>query len=175
MPVDLTRALESLKEDFDATEALVNEIYNKYFSANFERINSLNEQFRDKSTPISDEALEDIITVVPLDLYMISNQLSQLQHQQEITKLKIKQRKKSNIPEEDLDIEYQLMSIVYSSVISRVEHQITFSKELIMGAKKIWDARKHTVSINPIKDKYIDLPDYSQNSNDGGTKHVPIF
>ena len=175
MPVDLTHALESLKEDFDATEALVDEIYNKYFATNFERINALNEKFRDKSTPISDEDLEDIITAVPLDLYMVSNNLAQLQHQQEITKLKIKQRKKSNTPEEDLDIEYQLMAIVYSSVISRVEHQITFSKELIMGAKKIWDARRRTENTNPIKDKYIELPEYSQNLDDGGTKHVPIF
>ena len=74
-----------------------------------------------------------------------------------IIKLTIKQRKK-NETQEAIDEEYKLMNIVYNCVIDKVEHQLSFSKELIMGAKKVWDARKRTEQ--PVIPEVNNLPDY---------------
>lgn len=174
MSVDISKATESLREDFEAADSLVDEIYNKYFAERFKRISDLEVAFRNTDTPITDEQLEQIITAVPMDLYMISSNLAQFKQHHEIVKLTNKQRKKSKL-EEDIDVEYQLMAIVYNSVIDRVESQISFTKELIMGAKKIWDARRRTDNANPIKDTYVDLPDYTKSINDGGRTNVPIL
>lgn len=174
MPVDISKATESLREDFDATDTLVDEIYAKYFADGFKRISNLGEAFRNTDNPITDTQLEQIITTIPMDLYLVSASLAQFKQHYEIVKLTNKQRKKSKL-DDDIDIEYQLMAIVYNSVIDRVEYQISFTKELIMGAKKIWDARRRTDIANPIKDTYINLPDYSNKINEGGSTNVPIF
>ena len=174
MPMNISKATESLREDFAAADTLVDEIYNKYFAEGFKRISDLEEAFRNTGNPISDEQLEQIITTIPMDLYMISASLAQFKQHHEIVKLTTKQRKKSKL-DEDIDTEYQLMTIVYNSVIDRVECQISFTKELIMGAKKIWDARRRTDTTNPIKDTYINLPDYDNPINKGGMTNVPIL
>jgi hypothetical protein len=123
---------------------LVDDIYNKYFASYFRKEAEMHTRFQDTDLVISDKELEWIITSLPLDLFSVSNALSQFKQHNEIVKLKIKQRKNKGAEEADseLDDEYKLMSIIYTSVITRVEQEISFSKELIMGAKKIWDARR---------------------------------
>ncbi len=179
MAIDISHAVADLKDDFSATDALVDDIYNKYFAKYFIRTKEFETAFQNKVTPITDEQLEDIMVGLPLDLIQVSNSLAQFKQHQEIVKLTIKQRKKlkSNLPEDaDMDTEYALMSIVYSSVITMVEGQISFSKELIMSAKKVWDARKRTETVSPIKETSIELPNYSSDILEtGGSKHVPIF
>jgi len=173
MPVDISKATEFLREDFEAADTLVDEIYDKYFAQGFKRISELEKAFRNTDTPVTDAQLEEIITTIPMDLYTISASLAQFKQHYEIVKLTNKQRKKSKA--DDTDVEYQLMAIVYNSVIDRVEYQISFTKELIMGAKKIWDARRRTDTTNPIKDTYINLPNYDDALNKGGSTNVPIF
>lgn len=161
MATDISKAVELLKEDFDAADNLVSDIYTKYFAEYFKRTTALEEKFHNTSTSISDAQLEEIITAVPFDMYMVSCNLAQFKQHYEIVKLKIKDRKKLKV-DDGQDLEFQLMSIAYSAVINQVEHQISFAKELIMGAKKVWDARKRTETSVPIKEHehHTELPDY---------------
>lgn len=155
---NISNAMEALKDDFKAADDVVEEIYSNYFAKYFQTESELYAKFQDKDNSITDKELEWIITSLPLELMGASDALAQFKQHNEIIKLTIKQRKK-NDKQEDIDEEYKLMSIVYNCVIDRVERKLTFSKELIMGAKKVWDARKRTEQVNPINE-VNSLPDY---------------
>jgi len=160
---DISRALESLREDFESANTLEDDIYNKYFSKYFVKETGLYVKFQNPDVAITDSELSWIITILPLDLFAASNALAQFKQNNEIVKLKIKQRKSKgkDVEDDGLDEEYKLMSIIYNAVIERVEHQISFSKELIMGAKKVWDARRSTER-SPVGEVVLpDLPDYT--------------
>lgn len=157
---DISNALTALKEDFDAADGLVDELYDKYFTKYFTKEGELYTKFQSTDIAITDEELEWILLTLPLDLKAASNALAQFKQHNEIVKLKIKQRKASGDSDE-LDEEFKLMSIIYSSVITRVEADISFSKELIMGAKKVWDARRKTEQVNPINEVSTELPLYT--------------
>lgn len=159
----ISRALESLKEDFESADALVNEIYDKYFSSYFKKESEIFHRFRDSENPITDKELEWTITALPLELFAVSNALAQFKQHNEIVKLKIKQRKNADDGDTSLDDEYKLMQIIYSSVITRVEQEVAFSKEMIMGAKKVWDTRRlgENPPIGEVVPKKPDLPDYN--------------
>ena len=163
---DISRAVEALKEDFISADALVSEIYDKYFAPYFKKEIEMHTRFQDTDVPVTDKELEWIITSLPLDLFSVSNALAQFKQHNEIVKLKIKQRKKQD-SEDGLDEEYKLMNIIYTSVITRVEQEISFSKELIMGAKKVWDARRHSEQSNPISEINPELPDYVMDETKG--------
>lgn len=160
---DISRALTILKEDFDSADQLQEDIYNRYFSKYFVKESDLYEKFQNTDVSISDTDLEWILISLPLDIKMASSALTQFKQHNEIVKLKMKQRKSAGVDAEDgLDEEFKLMSIIYTSVISRVEFDISFSKELIMGAKKIWDARRasENAPAGEITPKHTELPDY---------------
>lgn len=160
---DISRAIKSLEEDFNAADALVTDIYDKYFSKYFKQEAEMHIRFQDPDVPITDKELEWLITSLPLELFSVSNALAQFKQHNEIVKLKVKQRSKNKDADPDgLDEEYKLMSIIYSSVILRVEQEISFSKELIMGAKKVWDARRAGEHA-PISEIVIppELPEYT--------------
>lgn len=153
----ISNAMAALKDDFTAADEVVEEIYNNYFAKYFAKEAQMYTRFQDPEKSITDKELEWIITSLPLELMAASDALAQFKQHNEIIKLTIKQRK--TLTQEDIDNEYKLMSIVYNCVITKVEHKLSFSKELIMGAKKVWDARKHTEQINPINE-VNSLPDY---------------
>lgn len=158
---DISKALESLQEDFDSADKMVDNIYNKYFAKYFKKEVEMYARFKDADVPINDTELAWLITSLPLELFSVSNALTQFKQHLEIVKLKMKQHKAEGIEDEELSTEYKLMTIIYTSVITRVEQEISFSKELIMGAKKIWDARRSS-ELPPIGESSakIDLPDY---------------
>ena len=157
---DISKALESLQEDFDAADNMVDDIYNKYFASYFKKELEMHARFWDADRLITDKELEWIITSLPMELFSVSYALAQFKQHNQLVKLKIKQRKGQDVDDPTLDDEYKLMSIIYASVISRVEQEITFSKELIMGAKKVWDARRKTEQANPISEVNKELPVY---------------
>ena len=157
---DISKALEFLQADFDAADKLVDDIYNKYFASYFIKEEEMHQRFQDTDVPINDLELSWIITALPLELFSVANALAQFRQHLEIVKLKMKQRKTEKITDTNLDTEFKLMTIIYTSVISRVEQQISFSKELIMGAKKVWDARRSS-EVAPISEINLpDLPEY---------------
>lgn len=161
---DISKAVASLQEDFDAADNLVDEIYQKYFATYFNGENELYLKFQDAEMVITDKELEWILITLPLNLKSASSALAQFKQHNEIVKLTIKQRKgKDNLTDPELDDEYKLMAIIYASVITRVESEISFSKELIMGAKKVWDARRNseTAPVGEVVQEFdSELPDY---------------
>lgn len=157
---DISKAVAELKEDFESANNLVDELYHKYFARFFQKESEMFDRFRDADVPINDTELEWILISLPLELKMAANSLAQFKQYNEIVKLRMKQRKSAGVDDSDgLDAEFKLMNIIYTSVITRVELEISFSKELIMGAKKVWDARR-SGETPPIGETNTDLPEY---------------
>lgn len=161
---DISRAVESLQADFDSADGLVEEIYQKYFAKYFDGEDTMYTKFQNADIVISDKELEWILITLPLNLKSVSSALAQFKQHNEIVKLKIKQRKGKDVDvDEELDAEYKLMAIIYAAVITRVESEISFSKELIMGAKKVWDARRNSeiAPVGEVVPDEVELPDYT--------------
>ena len=54
----------------------------------------------------------------------------------------------------------EIAVMVYSSLIDRIEGELSFSRELIMGSKKLWDARRSNAT-NPVAPVVPELPEYT--------------
>lgn len=175
-------------EDMDAVNGLADDLYNKLFASNFSQVQNIYRRMKSNDSPITDEELEYVITMLPLELFEVSEGVNRIRLDLEVAKLK----KKGDIP----DIRDQLRSeaefgrmnktataqyiqdrlpkmtlasdiliAIYSSIISRVERESTFAKELIMGAKKVWDSRRSAEQSSPIGPTDVDdLPDYKPDS-----------
>ena len=138
--------------------------------------------------PITDEELEYILTTFPLELFVISEQLNKIRLNSEVVKLKnketIEKLRNDAIAEATTQglnktqtneyvshvlnrsmVEYEVLLSAYNSIITRVENEQTFSKELIMGAKKVWDARRNTDLTNPVGEVVPELPEYDIKSD----------
>ena len=172
------------KDDIDAMDSWCADIYNKDFAPVFNKVRSVYEKFQFASTVISDEDLEWIIVSLPMELLYISESLNSLRLKHEVLKLKnkkIQSELEQRIWMESQDVgqpitkkelkesvefqmvEHKIMMAAFLSVITRVENEITFSKELIMGAKKVWDSRRHGENSNPIGEVDVneELPEYT--------------
>ena len=178
--IRLDQITQEMSEDIESVQAWAAELYDKCFGNYLKDVKDLYVKLQDKSRPISDGELEQILTTLPLELINISEVLSQFKISKEVVALTMKQKEADHIATSDAPtvtqkredaanavLEYKLVHTVYSSVITRVEREIDFARELIMSSKKIWDARKHTEGANPIGDvvpessKSHNLPDYA--------------
>ena len=160
-------------EDIAAIQEFCDSIYNENFAPNFAKVRELYDRMKSNVHPITDEELEYILTTFPLELFVISERLNKIRLNCEVIKLKNKQKIESIKKEASEEasrqglnktqtneyvssavnrtmVEYEVLFSAYGSVISRVENEQTFSKELIMGAKKIWDSRRTTDLSNPV-------------------------
>lgn len=158
--------------------------YDENFSFLFDNVKSLHDKLQTEKDKITDDDLEMILTDLPLALFSASEKLNGLRTTREVGKLKLKEKKlkkkeelykaiqdknspfsKSDIPSliNDSFIDDQVMQVALDGVINRVENEISFTRELIMSAKKIWDRRSSTDVVNPvgpIVPEYQNLPDY---------------
>ena len=161
--MSLSTTFDSISEDIDAVDQYAEELYKKYFGDYFITQKRLNESMKNGLKNITDGELEQILTSLPLELFEVSEKLNKLKLNQEVIKMKTKEKEieiqnnNKNLSDSkrkekatEFTLEYKLMSAVYNSVLSRVESEISFSRELIMSAKKLWDRRSHTESVNPI-------------------------
>lgn len=172
--MDLQKVLNDVASDIDEVNEWAEEEYNKYFSEYFKGEVELYNKMRTVKSQITDAELEWVLTDLPLELFSVTEQLSKLKTAQEVIKLSIKQREREYMKthtegsetkrrEEATasTAEDRLLVSVYDSIIDRVSRQMTFSKELIMSAKKIWDARRSDGI--PLPEMNIDpsrLPEY---------------
>lgn len=172
LTASLASYIEECDADISAITAWCEEIYDKKFSRYFQNIVSLRSRLESKSRSITDEELEAILTSVPIDLFSVAEVLNQFRLSQEVVKLKVKADEKSDTDHDSMDhiLAGKILQASYASVISRVESEISFSRELIMGAKKIWDGRRKAEESNPVNEhtynkssvhKYEDLPNFS--------------
>lgn len=154
------------QEDIDAVIKYQNEVYDKMFSKEFSEVKSLSDMMKKSGykSP-SDEVLEIILMDVPLKLFDVAEKLNQLELTLQVLKLKLKEKKIELKHDENVrnmnstmlsefvsenTIEDELMISIYSKLIERVNFQISYSKELIMSAKKLWDRRKEAESAMPV-------------------------
>lgn len=174
--MDLNNRLSRLSKDIDEVNQWSEEQYNKYFSQYFKGTVDLYNKMKSSKTnqQIDDIELEWILTDLPLELFSVTEQLSKLKTAQEVIKISIKKTEREYVKSHtegsetkrkeeaaELTAEDRLLVSVYDSIAERVSRQMTFSKELIMSAKKIWDARR--ADGIPLPEMNIDpsrLPDY---------------
>lgn len=152
--MSLEKCLAKMQPDIDEVSQWAESQYNEYFAPYFKDTFELHKRMKSSNDPITDSELEWILTDVPLDLFAATEQLSKLKTAQEVIKLNIKQREREYIKSAEgsetkkkeeaaaLTAEDKLLVTVYDTIAERVSRQMTFSKELIMSAKKIWDARR---------------------------------
>lgn len=156
---------ECMEEDIKAVQDWSREMYEEYFSPYFAGQRELYKRFESESHPITDAELETILIDVPLKLFTVAEALSQFRIGQEVTKLKAKQieREKEMQSVESSEtkrkaeasfatLEHKLLITVQSAVVEHVEREISFSRELIMGAKKIWDSRRNAEGAMPVNE-----------------------
>ena len=171
--------------DLSATEIKLNEAvgdisewceteYTSRFSKYFDGIFEVYDSMGTDGSRMSDEQLEWVLTSVPLQMMLVSEELSKYKFNDECLKLYTKKLEREYADSSecktvaarkddaaDRVIEYKMLHSAYSSVISRVESEIAFARELIMSAKKIWDARTRTYDANPVIQDDKELKDYT--------------
>lgn len=153
--MNLASKLNSIKTDIDEVNEWAESEYQRYFASYFKDEQDLYNRMKSKDDPITDQELEWILTDLPLELFSVTEQLSKMKIAQEVIKVSIKEKERDYIASATegsmtqkkeeasaLTMEDRLLVDVYDSIMERVSRQMTFSKELIMSAKKIWDARR---------------------------------
>lgn len=182
----ITKVIEEYSPDLDAIQEFCDDMYSQFFEENFAEIRELYKRMKSKVHPITDAELEYILTTFPMELFTVAEKLNKLRLNCEVVKLKNKQtlewvRKNATEVAKNLGynksqtseyvsheisghmVEYEVLYAAYSAIITRVENEQTFSKELIMGAKKIWDARRSSELSNPVGMVVPeDLPEYDK-------------
>lgn len=172
---------ENYQEYISDVESWVDDQYTEYFKTCFDKVRRIHERMKSQSRSITDSELEWILTELPMELFSISETLNKVRLDVEVIKLRKKSvkrdldKKASELVKEgefnktdsktwvDAELsEHDILISAYSSLITRVESEISFSRELIMGCKKIWDARRKTEASNPVSEVVpaSDLPSY---------------
>lgn len=172
---------ESIAAVTDWCSTAYSDNFMKYFTISEDLYNRLNSEDR----PITDSELEKILIDVPLDLIQASECLTTFKTALETIKLALKRKRITRAQElrnpvnkdvspctesaakkksEEETIDDEILILAYQNLISKVESKISLTKELIMGAKKIFDRRKaneEVVPVRPVDERPEALPNYS--------------
>lgn len=185
----ISDVIQEYDEDAQAIHSFCEELYDNMFGESFKRVRDMYQRMQSEVRPISDEELEYILVMFPMELVAVAESLNKLRLDHEVVKLKnrdkleeLRDKLKSEVSSIELTktekqdyinhklsqkmVEYEILLSAYASVITRVENEQSFSRELIMGAKKIWDSRRGAESANPVSPVNIEeeLPEYSRNT-----------
>lgn len=171
---------QEAQEDLQAIEEWVDSIWEAKFEPSFAEARSLYSKLKNADVPISDTDLERIITILPLDMLEAAEHLNQLRLSSETFKLLNKDKETTLLRDrpdgmsvsdhkqmvELAMTERKLLTAAYNAIITRAENQMTFCREMIMSAKKIFDSRRSTEKAVPIgapntEDSAPSLPSYS--------------
>lgn len=173
---ELTTLMNNCEGELKEISDMAEEIYQKNFSDFFKVPRELSEKLT-KGSDISDTALEDVLITTPLKLFEGSEALNKFRLSLEVLKTRVKSNKseisKRYVEEHKISGEKytqaqltqyveeetfgdNLLVTLYDSVIKRVENEMSFTKELIMSAKKLYSARVENVM--PIGEVDIDSP-----------------
>ena len=173
--IDLNARMNAVSEDVDAVSGWCSQKYDERFGAYFSEARKLFNELQSKRDKIPDSDLEWILMSLPVKLFDASERLAEIRVQYETIKLTTKraenaaynEARSSGIKQAEAKeysairvAEDKLLMTAYSSIIDRVESEMSFCRELIMSAKKIWDARRKTELANPISE-VSELPEYT--------------
>lgn len=172
----------SVSEDITDARNWIDSKYKDLFAGYFDGVRDLSARMKSKIQPISDRELEMVLTNLPLDLFEVASKLSDIKLNYEVIKLHNKKahteavRKSTatnatqrNAEADVATADNRALEIVYETLIERVEKEVSYTRELIMAAKKIWDGRRkaeQSIPINPVDTQ--SQSDYSSHPN---TKH----
>ena len=176
--IDLNSVNNSHMNEITSATQWTDAQYRQYFGKYFNHLTDLREKLQDKDVPITDQELEWILTTLPLNLISASEQLANLKTMQEAIKYNIK-KNEHDLVVTTMEIEEcsetkakekvavkladdRFLVAAYDSLYERVSRQITFSKELIMSCKKIWDARRNSEQNTMPSVSEADLPEYQE-------------
>lgn len=163
--IDIDKAVKLAKDDTSAVTNWVESQYNQQFFEYFEDLHHLSHRIASKSMPITDKELESILIDLPLKLFSVAEQINHITLNLEVIKLKNKKTLtekikssqestaalKKDVAESEM-FEDRVLELAYSCLLDRVQREVAYSKELIMGAKKVWDARRRADTSNPVSD-----------------------
>lgn len=157
---DKSAMMDRIEAEVNEASELSDRIYTKYFGSYFLIQQELYQRVQDQSRPITDAELEKVLTELPLELIDVAESYAKFQLGEEVIKLRFKEESADKTS--DAYKEYELMSKIYGAVNERVHRQISFSRELIMSCKKIWDRRRDTDNANPVGPVDTTLPEYKE-------------
>ncbi len=168
--IELDTIHQKFTSDIDSVVKWSHELYQQYFSSYFEESQQIFKKLESKDSPIADKDLSWILMTLPLRLIDASEALSNFKISQGVVKLSIKKEEydlsqepseltKAKQQEGIKMLESKLILSIYTSIIAQVENNISFSRELIMSAKKIWDSRRLTDKMHPTSEQ--NLPEYT--------------
>lgn len=176
--MSLSQCRERYDESITGMRDWCSNMYDSIFAKYFDSQRSISLSIRSNLRPISDDELEKILTEVPMNLFDASEALSSIRTESEIIKLEVKRREleavknsqeSSEVKRKEeaaiLTTEDKILLMAYDNLITRVEKEMSYSRELIMSAKKIWDSRKG--GLNPVSEVNPSLPDYDYHSTTG--------
>lgn len=180
---------QAYNQDFTAANNLVLKIYSTDFLPHFSILESLYYEMSKDKNKISDASLEEILVNLPLELFKVSEKLTELRVKLAVTKLKNRETKVEkegelmttyyDLPKSEMRsrisavlpmemASYELLVDVYEALIDLVSSKLTFSKELIMSAKKVWTSRREAEGSMPCgettpsdSDRIPNLPVYN--------------
>lgn len=185
---------ENYQEYIEDIESWVDEQYDRFFRSCFDKVNQIHSSMNSHVRQISDSELEWILTELPMELFSISENLNKIRLDAEVIKLRKKSIRRDvdgkfavkakdekltksevkNLVDAEM-VEHDILSSAYSSLIARVESEISFSRELIMGCKKIWDARRKTETSNPISEVVPNTGDNMPSYYNSDRYHEPYI
>lgn len=176
MPNEITMK-EIIDATFEGADDLVewcDEIYNENILPHFKEVNEFYEKIeKSEWRPISDDDLEMILTTLPLRLYSATEAVNRLGIHHSVMKFNAKR----GIDVEDEDARkmtiqaMQAVANAYETIIDRAEREMMFCRELIMAAKKIWDARKRSEGIMPVSEVVPTITDSKLHGYKAGGKN----
>lgn len=172
--VDLSSVETKLKDALGDVGMWSEREYQEKFSHYFKGVMDMYSSIGSDGSKLSDDQLEWVLSDVPIQMMLVSEELSKYKLNDECLKLYMKNEERDAAENSDAKtasarkeeaaasiIDYKILHSAYASVISRVESEITFSRELIMSCKKIWDSRRRTYEANPISTVDTELKDYT--------------
>ena len=163
--IDIQASAKASASDIQSVADWIEDQYAIRFAMYFEDLQNLVDRMSCKTRPITDEELESILIDLPLKLFSAAEQINAVKLNLEVVKLrnkkllteKIKASKEStstmkkDVAESEM-FEDRVLEYAYSCLLDRVDREVSYSKELIMGAKKVWDSRRKAESVNPVSD-----------------------
>lgn len=174
---DLSAVFESIDSDIQEVQEWCDELYTSNFSEYFDECRAMFKRLQDKDHVITDDELSWILMSLPITLFDVSEAINRFKVGQEVIKINHREllaSKTKEATEKKLNktsakeyaeletLEYKILTTAYSSIIERAESEVSFARELIMSAKKIWDARRRTEASNPVSPNEYnkELPEY---------------
>lgn len=163
--IDIDNAVKLAEEDTNSVVDWVESQYQLNFSEYFDDLHYLSHRISSKSMPITDKELESILIDLPLKLFSVAEQINRVTLNLEVIKLKNKKTLtekikasqestatlKKDVAEAEM-LEDKVLELAYSCLLDRVQREVSYSKELIMGAKKVWDTRRKGDAANPVSE-----------------------